>query len=366
MNKSETERLYTLGFSFIPSIGPKKFEMMELFFDSLEHAWFANKKTLLLSGIGERAANSIIENRQDISPKKELNLLKKKKIFFITKNDTYFPVLLKEIHSPPFLLFYTGNVEILNKKIIALVGPRLPSHYGKSVAIKFADELSNAGIIIASGMAQGIDSIAHRVCYENNRPTIAVLGCGIENAKQKISDKKQIASIISNEGIVLSEYPPLTKSAKYTFPARNRIVSGLSLGTIVAEAGERSGTLITARLSLEQNRELFVIPGNIFSKQSIGTNQLLKKGAMPTTCIEDIFTSLNFVYNSKKENPSDCKSFTDKNEELIYKTLSLEPIHIDVLARKTNLAHSELLSKLSILELNSLVQNIGGGMFIKK
>lgn len=360
------ENLYTLAFSFIPQIGPTRFEMMKRFFGSVEKSWKASETELAKSGVGPKIAETIAKHRLGLSPEKEQATLEKLGISFITKSDESYPEILREISSAPFILFYLGDLEILRQKKIAMVGPRIPTHYGKTVADKFATELALSGIIVTSGMADGIDSICHSACVKNEKPTIAVLGCGIETSRKNSKCKKQINSIIGTGGLILSEYPPFAKAAKHTFPARNRIVSGLSLGVLISEAGLRSGTLITARLALEQNREVFAVPGNIFSEKSAGTNWLLKSGAIPVDSIEDIFITLNFIYNSPTKKDNVSHSFSDKLEEKIYSILSVEPMYIDILAKKCGLDHATLLSKLSLLELSGAVQNVGGGMFIRK
>ncbi len=366
MQSTDEEKLYTLAFSFIPSIGPARFEMIKTFFNSLKNAWEANESQLIKSGIGAKSAKAIVENRNKISPEEKLKELKKLGISFIIKSDASYPELLKETSSAPSILFYIGNLQALKQKIIAIVGPRTPTHYGKNITIKFATELATSGIVIASGMAKGIDSISHKACVDIEKPTIAVLGCGIETSRQNLENKKQIDAIIATGGLILSEYPPFSKSAKYTFPARNRIVSGISLGTLIPEASLRSGTLITARLAVEQNREVFAVPGNIFSEKSTGANWLLKNGAVVVDSISDVFEALNFTYAPKDAKNEIKHSFGDKVEEEIYALLSVEPLHIDILARKGKIDHSTLLSKLSLFELNGIAQNIGGGMFVRK
>ena len=366
MSNSNDEKLYTLAFSFVPSIGPARYGMLELFFGSLRKAWEASEADLKKSGIGTKSAKAIIQSRAKISPKKEFAKLEKLGISFITKSEGIYPNILKEISSAPFILFYLGNLSILKQKAIAMVGPRIPTHYGKSVANKFATELANSGLIVVSGMANGIDSVCHEACTESENPTIAVLGSGIETARQNLTSKKQIASIIGTGGLVLSEYPPMTKSAKHTFPARNRIVSGLSLGVLISEANLRSGTLITARLALEQNREVFAVPGNIFSEKSAGANWLLKNGATVVDSVSDIFNTLNFIYIPTTREQEIKHVFNDALEEKVYSLLSVEPLHIDIIAKKSKLDHATLLSKLSFLELAGIAQNVGGVMFIRK
>lgn len=359
------EKIYTLGFSMIPSIGPIRFEIIKANFPTLKDAWEASEQKLSVCGLGPKVAKTVATFREKISPREEFAKISQTDINFITTADKEYSTLLKEISSPPFVLFYLGNLQLLEKTSIAMVGTRVPTHYGKNIAIKFASELANCGIIVVSGMAKGIDSLSHKACTDNKKPTIAVLGCGIAESRKNLSNQKQINSILATGGLVISEYPPNTKGAKHTFPARNRIISGLSLGTLVIEAGQRSGTLITANYALDQNREVFAVPGNIFSDKSLGTHCLLKKGAALTTSVNDIFEALNFATTSTQEK-SPSPSFTDEIEAKVYNLLTIEPLHIDKLAKKSKLAHSILLSKLSFLELQGVAQNIGGSMFIRK
>lgn len=211
----------------------------------------------------------------------------------ITIKDPEYPKLLKETFNPPTNMYVRGNYKILNKPGIAIVGTRKNTAYGERATDNIAGELAKSGFVIISGLALGIDTIAHKSALKNNGVTIAVLGSSIDGQSIYPKENLKLAEeIIASGGAVISEYPSPTPPTKYTFPQRNRIVSGLSEATLVIEAPERSGALITARYALEQNREVFAVPGDIFSENSIGTNNLIKQGAKPITSAKEIISSL--------------------------------------------------------------------------
>lgn len=263
------------------------------------------------------------------------------------------------------MLFYLGNIEVLKKKQLAIVGTRMPSKYGQMAAEKLAFEVSNAGLVVTSGLAHGIDSISHKAALSLANPTVAVLGSGLEIGLEGNRAKTLAEEIIQHGGAIISEYPPNFPASKITFPARNRIVSGLSLGVLVIEGGERSGTLITANYALEQNREVFAVPGNIFSPKSMGTHKLLKEGARLAHSAKDILETFNFVVSSQQTVDQE-RIFEDEQEKLIYGKLSFEPLHIDVIAKKCNLDPPKVAAKMSMMELRGWVRNLGGGMFIRQ
>ncbi|MFH1412752.1 MAG: DNA-processing protein DprA [bacterium] len=214
-------------------------------------------------------------------------------------NDSNYPALLKQIHDPPHILYCRGILNPqLTKFTLAVVGSRKHSPYGHQVIRKLVSELSKLGITIVSGLAFGLDALAHQTALDYHGKTIAVLGSGLDDYNIYPSENLQLAhQIIANNGCLISEYAPGTGAQKYHFPMRNRIISGMSLGTLVIEAAERSGSLITARYALEQNREVMAIPGRIDSSTSKGTNNLIKMGARPVTSIDDILETLNLTIN---------------------------------------------------------------------
>lgn len=209
------------------------------------------------------------------------------KVIKIDMNSKWYPDKLRNIDCPPKQLFCLGKLELLNQKSIAIIGSRNYSGYGKRAAIEFSKGLSKNGICIVSGLAKGIDAFAHSGCLSVGGKTIAVLGSGLNIIYPK-ENKELFSQIISNDGLIISEYPLNTKPEKQHFPARNRIISGLSNGVLVIEARKNSGTNITVDFALEQGKDVFVIPGNIYSKTSDGTNFLIKEGAIPVTSYEDV------------------------------------------------------------------------------
>ena len=281
----------------------------------------------------------------------------------ITLQDKTYPAILKEIHDPPKEFFIKGEIIPQDKIAIAIVGTRKCTQYGEQAAYDIASKLAKLGITIVSGLAKGIDTSAHKAALGNNGRTIAVLGTGMDKESFYPISNYKLAEEIAKNGAVISEYPPGTRGSKFTFPQRNRIVSGLSLGTIVIEAPERSGALITAALAIEQNREVFAIPGSIYEKNSQGPNQLIKMGAKAVIDIEDILEELNLLHllTTKKKNKIKPEN---KEEEIILSLLSIKPIHIDEIIKKSKLPTSIVNSTLMILELKKGTRNLGKGNYI--
>jgi len=355
---------YLYAFSLI-NLGPATLQKLQVYFDSFENAWLAGRNDLIKAKLRESIIEKIIATRPKIDPAKEWEKLEESGIKFIKADDPDYPQQLREIKSAPFILFYRGNLKLLKQKQLAVVGTRRYTEYGKMVTEKLIPQIARAGIIITSGMAQGIDSLAHQATVEAGQPTIAVLGAGILETEKNSYARKMMDYILANDGLIISEYPPLFPAGKYTFPARNRIVSGLSLGALVIEAGVKSGTLITANYALEQNREVFAVPGNIFSDKSPGTHQLIKNGAQVVTSADDVLEALNFAPTQGSLFDQPTPEFDDPEEELIFKKLSLDPIVIDKLAKLCKLKATTVSAKLSLLELKGLARNVGGGRFIK-
>lgn len=366
MENAEKDRVhqekYLLGFSLLLDIGPIKFSRILKQFPDIATAWNFQEKHLTEAGISKNV-QKLIEQRNKIDLDKEYLELKKENISilspFLDEND--FPKNLREISGAPLALFVKGEEKNIYRKQLAIIGTRRPTIYGKQTTEKLTNQIAQAGLTITSGMAIGIDSLAHKFAIENNQPTIAVLGNGLSNKILSQSFTYKLSQeIISSGGTLVSEYPPNFRATKFTFPARNRIISGLSLGVLVIEAGEKSGSLITARYALEQNREIFAVPGNIFSSQSIGTNWLIKEGAVPVTDANDILSVFGFSVEINSRTKSTIK-FENPEEETIYKTINHEPMPIDKIAKIAKIDSKKLSSKLSLMELKGLIKNIGGG-----
>jgi len=280
----------------------------------------------------------------------------------ITLQDKEYPAMLKEIHDKPKELYIRGKFESADKTAIGIVGTRKYGQYGKQVTLDISGKLAKLGITIVSGLAKGIDTFAHEAALEAGGRTIAVLGTGLDKKSFFPASNWRLAEKISQHGVVISEYPAGTRGTQFTFPQRNRIISGLSLGVVVVEAPEKSGALITAALALEQNREVFAVPGSIYEKNCQGTNQLIKIGAKTVTCIEDILEELNLLHLLKTEKKN-IKPET-REEEIIFSVLSLQPMHIDEIIKKSGLSTSTVNATLMMLELKKAVRNLGKGNYV--
>jgi len=270
-----------------------------------------------------------------------------------------YPKLLKEIPDPPKTLYVKGSFSNKDKLAIGVVGTRNYTSYGKRVTENITGDLAEAGITIISGLAKGIDTWAHKTALERGGRTIAVLGSAVDSKSLYPACNKKLAEKIARNGAVVSEYQPGTKSERWFFPQRNRIISGLSLGVLVVEAPEKSGALITAAQALEQNREVFAVPGPIYSQNSIGTNKLIQMGAKLVTCANDILEELNLPLIENKKKQFDPEN---KWEEILFDILTKEPIHID---EKSNLDAGIVSSTLISLELRGIVKQHGGGYYTK-
>lgn len=356
---------YLILLSHFPKFGAKRLKALERFFSDWESAYFASAGDLCKAGLNEALAQEFSVFRSSQDWQKLEAILNRESILVSTPTEDDYPPLLKEIYDPPCLLYYKGRLELKKEFPLAVVGTRKISQYGRQAVEDIVFKLSQQGFAIVSGLALGTDSLAHAQAIKNRSKTIAVLGTGIDSQSIYPSSNRYLAQrILEENGALVSEFPLSTPPLKQNFPQRNRIISGLSLGTLVIEAGERSGALITARFSLEQNREVFAVPGSIYSPVSAGPNRLLKEGAQLTASAQDIIEALNL---SDLENIAIAKeSLPESPEEAnILKHLSREPVHINNLIRLTNLTTSAINSTLILMEMKGMVKNVGGMKYIK-
>lgn len=292
MKKIE-EKYYAIWLSLIDELGIKKYTKLIEKFQNIQGIWNAKYEELLkVQGIGEKLAKKITNENTKKEVKKHLEYMTKNKIEIISIWEKEYPYLLKNIVDSPISIYVRGNKEILNNIGIAIIGCREATEYGIKVAKKIAYELAKEKITIISGLAKGIDSASHLGAIYAKEKTIAVLGNGLDMVYPS-ENLKLAKKILEENGAIISEYPLGTKPNKINFPARNRIISGLSRGILVVEAKEKSGTLITVDFALEQGKDIFVIPGNIDSKNSYGTNELIKQGAKLVTNSQEIIEEYN-------------------------------------------------------------------------
>jgi DNA processing protein len=363
--KNQAEIKYWHAFNCVGGFGAQAFQKLTANFSNLEDAWRSNGEKLFNIDLSKKQLDNFLKFRQDNNPEKLFEELLKEKIEILTIKDEAYPPQLKEIASAPPVLYIRGEKSILANKSLAIVGSRKFTDYGQRVTENLARDLVHAGLTIVSGLALGIDGIAHQAALDADGRTLAVLGTGIDDQTIYPREHFNLAQrILESGGAIISEQPPRTPSLKQNFPARNRIMSGLALGTLVAEATEDSGSLITAGFALEQNREIFAVPGDIFSPQSAGANLLLKRGAKLVSSATDILEELNI---SRTQLVLTLKIYEPKTEEekVIWKTLSNEPLHIDKISKLARLETARVASTLATMEIEGAVRNIGGQNFIR-
>jgi DNA processing protein len=367
MNKKDLISWIWLS-SLVKIIPKKKFQLIEHFKEP-SRIWTASKEELAsIKFVTPAILEQLNDRKYKRDAAKYLDILKRENIRVITINDAEYPFNLKNIYDPPIVLYIKGSFEI-GEKMIAVVGARRATPYGCDMAKIIAGELSRLGITVVSGMARGIDSWAHRGALDSGGRTIAVLGCGADVIYP--SENDVIAGEIAHNGAIVSEFVPGTPPIPINFPARNRIISGMSLGVIVIEAGEKSGSLITANHALEQGREVFALPGNVNSSVSVGTNKLIRDGAKIITGMEDILEELK-AYELVNNNIN-CRQSSSNNERIfcglsaderkLAECLLRETLHIDVLAQKSGLSIQITNSIVTMLELKGVVEQMPGKVY---
>ncbi|WMJ76125.1 MULTISPECIES: DNA-processing protein DprA [unclassified Sedimentibacter] len=339
-------------------------KILEYFNNSPNDLWdnFENEKNNL-SFIKYEAINSLCKIKAHFE-EMLLIKLKEQNIGIVTVYDKYYPEKLRHMDGSPYILYYKGRLDRINDLSIAVVGSRKATAYGKWVTEKLTGELSELGINIISGLAIGIDSIAHRTSLKSNANTFGVIGCGIDVVYPRINERLYL-EIAEKGGAVLTEYPLGMQPLPNNFHARNRIISGLSDGVLVIEAREKSGTLITAGHAANQGREIFAVPGGIDSLYSKGTNALIKDGAKITTSIDDIIEEIPELREriNKKQSCDNCLSFTS-NEITIINSLKLGGKTLDALSEETQIGTGELLGLITLLEMKGAVRRVSGNKFI--
>jgi DNA processing protein len=331
-------------------------------FASSEHVFSASKAELQEIGIPEDLIKKIFDvDEKEVE--REIKSIESNGIDVITFEDERYPSNLRAIFDPPPILYLKGKIEKVDSIAISIVGSRTSTYYGRETARTFALQLARCGVTVVSGLARGIDSAAHRGAMDGGGRTIAVLGCGVDVVYPP--ENKKLYEEIAKSGAIISEFPCGTPPERYNFPIRNRLISGLSLGTVVVEAGLRSGALITAGLALEQGREVFAIPGRISDPLSRGTHRLIREGAKLVENIDHILEEFPSLIHILKEGEKKNSANVDGEERKLYDLLSAEPQHIDSLGEKAGLGVQKISKILLQLELKGLVRQLRGKFFVK-
>lgn len=362
LKESMEERLYWLGFSLFPGIGPGRFRKLLSHFGTAKDAWQASLEDLKASGIGNALAEQFVAFRPTISLSAAEKDLHKEQIQFLTQLDSQYPKLLAQSKNAPFLLYCKGNLHVLMQpNPIAIVGTRKVTEYGRAVTENFTTELVHAGCVIVSGLALGVDSVAHDATVAAGGKTIAVLGCGVDCCTPR-ENQLVYNKILNSGGLILSEYGLGVQPTKGSFPSRNRIIAGMSEAVIVTEGAAKSGSLITAHDAFSVGRKVFAVPGPITSSLSAGPYELIKKGAKLVTSAKEIIKELGLTNYESGKKKTKVKADT-KEEQVIVDLLQQESLHFDELVRRTGMTASQVGSLLSLLEMKGVIKTFDAGNF---
>ncbi len=348
----------------VAGVGSQRIRNLIARFKSPTAAFQASHRELIeIEGIDKAIAHNIKTTGNEQFADEQMSLLNKHGAKMVTFWDPSYPPLLKKIFDPPAVLFVRGEFLETDYKPIGVVGTRSPSSYGRLMAEKFAGELARKGVTVVSGLARGIDTLAHRAVLAMGGRTLAVLGSGVDVIYP--DENRKLADQIITKGTLISEFPMGTKPDAPHFPRRNRIISGMSVAVLVVEAGQSSGALITADCALDQGRDVYAIPGNINNPKSSGCNHLIQQGAKLIRTPEDIFEDLGGTFGMA----GNAQALSDiplaPHEEKVFLLLSHEPVHIDLIAQKSEMQTSQALAVLLSLELKNLVKQIAGKNFIR-
>jgi DNA processing protein len=345
-------------------IGPAAILRLSEHIGDLETAWSASERDLVHAGLRPGQAASLARERRERDPRVEMSELHETGTRVITFDDEDFPALLREIPMPPALIYVRGELsEAVLARTVGIVGTRRLTAYGQQMTERLATDLARVGVTVVSGMAAGVDTVAHRAALEAGGKTVAVMGTGIDRIYPR--ENRGLAKEIEADGAVLTEFPPGTGPKREHFPQRNRIISGLSLGTVVVEAPERSGALITAGFAGDQGRQIMAVPGEVFSKASAGCHALIRDGATLVRSAEDVLEAIQALGEGLQLPLTLPPPPLPEGEEgEVLKLLSHKPLQTDELVRATGLAAGRLAMVLTMLELKGMVRDMGGGNWV--
>jgi DNA processing protein len=353
---------YWIGFNKVRGIGPARLRALLDYFGSIEQAWRAPADALAEIGLDRRSTANLVQARGELDLVAELEKTRKAGVEVLTWEDARYPERLRMINDPPPVLYVKGELRPTDDWAVALVGTRKATSYGREAARALASDLARAGVTVVSGLAKGIDTQAHRAAIEAGGRTLAVLGSGVDIIYPY--ENLKLAQDVVTHGALISEYALGAPPEASNFPPRNRIISGLSRGVIVVEAGEQSGALITADFAADQGRDVFAVPGSIFQRGSLGTNRLIRDGAAPVLSANDVLEALNLT-SVAQHVEAQMLLPTDATEALLFEHVGEEATHVDEIGRVTGLPIATVSSTLAVMELKGLVRPVGGMNYVR-
>lgn len=362
VSEIEDEKSYWILWNQLyAQIGPIRFEQALKAFGSAKEAWEAPIQDFYRLG-WEEAALELLKERGNLAVEPILSSIVSMNSHLTAKFEENYPENLLQIADPPPLLYTRGELLPRDRLALAVVGSRRATNYGREVVRALVPDLAMAGLTIVSGLALGIDAEAHRAALSASGRTIGVLACGIDQVYPPSNAEIAREMIESDRGVLLTEFPPGTPTYPANFPVRNRVISGLALGTLVIEAAEGSGTFHTVSSALEQGREVFAVPGSIFSPYSAGCAKLIEQGAKPVTCAADILEELEVSAENFRQEVREAAPFSPEEKEMLAR-MGADELHIDELVRQSDLDTAKVSSLLTVMEMKGLVRHLGGGIY---
>jgi len=359
--KSKMDKRYWVGFNLVKGIGAVRLRALREHFGDLSLAWQAPVDALQAAGLSQKIAERVIQARASVDLDGFMEQIAAQGIQVLTWEDEAYPACLKEIDQPPPILYLRGELTIEDSWAVAVVGTRRVTAYGRQVTEELASYLAQNGVTVVSGLARGVDAIAHQAALKAGGRTLAVMGNGVDRIYPP--EHRALAEQILASGALLSDYAPGTPPEGANFPPRNRLISGLSLAVVVVEAGETSGALITAQFAVDQGREVFAVPGNILAPQSKGTNRLIQQGAHPLLSARDVLEALNLTRVSEQRLVRRALP-ADEVETQVLNVLAREPLHVDEIRNQTGLPIERVSATLVMMELKGMVRQVGGMNYV--
>ncbi|MBN1536076.1 MAG: DNA-processing protein DprA [Anaerolineales bacterium] len=354
-------KIYWVGFNLVKGIGAVRLRLLLDAFGDVKTAWQASPSALRNAGLSNKLVEALVQIRSNVDLAGVWQRLEKLGVNVITWEDKNYPRRLREINQPPPVLYARGGLLLEDEWAVAVVGTRRVTPYGRQIAEQVATTLAHSGVTVISGLAHGVDAIAHQAALNAGGRTVAVLGCGVDRIYPP--NHRNLSERICAHGALLSDYALGTPPEAVNFPPRNRIISGLSMAVVVVEASERSGALITAQFAAEQGREVFAVPGNINAPQSAGANRLVQQGAHPLLEVRDLLDSLDLDLVTEQQTARKALP-ADQLEAKLLTLLSQQPMHVDELRNQADIPIEKISAALTLMELKGMVRQVGGMQYI--
>jgi DNA processing protein len=354
-------RQFWVGFNLVKGIGAVRFRALLDTFGDAAQAWQASPEELAAAGLSQKIAANLVSMRSQIDLDQIWKNIQARGIQVVTWEDEAYPRYLREVDQPPPVLYLMGSFLPDDEWAVAIVGTRRVTAYGRQVAEELAGALAHSGVTVVSGLARGIDAVAHQAALNAGGRTLAVLGSGVDRVYPP--EHQKLAERIASHGALISDYAPGTPPEAGNFPPRNRIISGLSRAVVVVEAGLDSGALITASFAAEQGREVFAVPGNINAPQSQGANRLIRDGAHPLLSPQDVLETLNLTMAAEQREARVALP-VDASEARLLQVLGQQPIHVDEIRSQTGMPIEKVTSTLALMELKGMVRQVGGMNYV--